>query len=203
MNKIHEQKALLRSAMEAGRQRLSRSEREHYSSQICQVLWDLIRSRDARVVHSYLTMGREVNVLPLLQRLLDTGITVVAPKTLRKRQMTNLVVQSMQCMEPGVFGTYHPKDAVEYPGPYDLIIVAGLAFDRVGYRLGYGGGYYDTFLADHPHAWKVGVGYPCQLHDQVPVEAHDIRLDQVIIPGLRTASGNVLNSKEDDPSDQV
>ncbi len=184
MINIRDQKAELRSEMEAARQRLSRTERNQLAERICQTLWDLIELRDVKVVHSYLTMGKEVNVLPLLQRLLDAGITVVAPKTLRKRQMTNLVVHSLQDMEPGVFGTYHPKDAVEYQGNYDLIIVAGLAFDKAGYRLGYGGGYYDTFLAKHPEAWKVGVGYPVQLRDKVPVETHDICLDQVVIPGL-------------------
>lgn len=184
MKNIQDQKVQLRFEMEARRQQMSRSERKQYSEQICRDLWELIQAREVKVVHSYLTMGQEVNVLPLIQRLLDFGIAVVAPKTLRKRQLTHLVVHSMQAMEPGIFGTYHPKDAVEYQGNYGLIIVAGLAFDKAGYRLGYGGGYYDTFLAEHPEAWKVGVGYPVQLLDKVPVETHDICLDQVVIPGL-------------------
>ncbi|MCF8239378.1 MAG: 5-formyltetrahydrofolate cyclo-ligase [Saprospiraceae bacterium] len=184
MKEIRDQKAELRAQLEAGRQQLSRADRNRFAEHICQTLWDLIQEREVKVVHSFLTMGKEVNVLPLLQRLLDVGITVVAPKTLRKRQMTHLVVHSMQDMELGVFGTYHPRESIVYQGRYDLIIVAGLAFEKAGYRLGYGGGYYDTFLADHPEAWKVGVGYPFQLLDEVPVEAHDICLDQVIIPEL-------------------
>ena len=164
------------------RNQMPAAQRKEYSAQICQQVWDLIAERKIKVLHSYLTMGSEVNVLPLLQRALDEQITVVVPKTLKKRQLQNLVLTDLKQMEPGVFGTYHPKNAEEYTGEYDLIIVAGLAFDPRGYRVGYGGGYYDTFLANQPNALKLGVCFPFQMLDEVPVEAHDIRLDKVICP---------------------
>ncbi|MEM6700404.1 MAG: 5-formyltetrahydrofolate cyclo-ligase, partial [Bacteroidota bacterium] len=130
--------------------------------------------------HSYLPMRSEVDVLPLLQKALSTGLTVIAPKTLRKRQLQHLVLKDLNELEEGIFNTHHPKNANIYTASYDLILVAGLAFDKTGYRLGYGGGYYDTFLAEHPSAKKIGVCYPFQIVESVPTEEHDLRLDLVI-----------------------
>lgn len=175
------QKKHLRQSMLKRRDKMPRKERNALSEKICQQLWGLIQEKKVQIVHSYLTMGSEVNVLPLLQKALDHDLIVVAPKTLKKRKMQNLIVTNLKNMEAGVFGTYHPKDAVEYTGEYDLIIVAGLAFDQHAYRIGYGGGYYDTFLAEHPNTFKVGTCYPFQLVESLPVEGHDIKLQKVVI----------------------
>ncbi len=179
-NTIKEQKKHFRKTMLQQRDKMSRKERNAHSEKICHQLWEIILEKEVQVVHSYLTMGSEVNVLPLLQKALDAGLTVVVPKTLKKRQMQNLVLTDLKNMEPGVFGTYHPKNAEEYTGNYDLIIVAGLAFGEEGYRVGYGGGYYDTFLAKQDTAFTVGVCYPFQVVARVPVEAHDIRLTKIV-----------------------
>lgn len=173
-------KKYLRKTMLKQRNKMPRKERNSLSEKICSQLWSYILENEIKVIHSYLTMGSEVNVMPLLQKVLDAGLTVVVPKTLKKRQMLNLVLTDLKNMEGGIFNTYHPKDAIEYTGEYDLIIVAGLAFDKQGFRIGYGGGYYDTFLADQDAAMKVGICYPFQIVESVPVESHDIQLDKVV-----------------------
>jgi 5-formyltetrahydrofolate cyclo-ligase len=170
MDDIKTSKKLIRAAMLQQRDGCPRQQRKTYSDDICARLWAMIQAQKARVIHSFLTMGSEVMVLPLLERALAEGLTVVVPKTLKKRQMQNLVLRDLKDMEPGIFGTYHPKNGLEYTGDYDLIIVAGLAFDPAGNRVGYGGGYYDTFLAGQLSATKVGVFYPFQLLDSVPVD---------------------------------
>ncbi len=177
---IKEQKQNIRQSMLEQRNNMPRLLRNEYSGKICDQLWKIIEENNLQVIHSYLTMGSEVNVLPLLQKALDAGLTVVVPKTLKKRQMQNLMLNDLKNMEAGIFGTYHPKDTAEYTGHYDLIIVAGLAFDEKGYRVGYGGGYYDTFLVGQPNARKIGVCYPFQQLEEVPVEPHDVRLDDLI-----------------------
>jgi 5-formyltetrahydrofolate cyclo-ligase len=173
-------KRLLRRTMLERRDRLSQAARDRHAERINAQLWDLIEERAVRVIHSYMTMGSEVDVRPLLQKALDKGLQVVVPKTLRKRQLQHLVLTDLKNTEAGIFNTYHPKDASEYTGEYDLILVSGLAFDPRGYRVGYGGGYYDTFLADQQAALRVGVCYPFQLVAEVPVEEHDVRLDRVV-----------------------
>ena len=166
--------------MQLARDEMPRSERNTHAERICQLIWEIIQKRDAKIVHTYLNMGSEINVQPMIQHLLDAGITVVAPKTLKKRQLENRIVNNLKDMEPGVFGTYHPSGKEIYEGPFDLIISPGLAFNQNGGRLGYGGGYYDTFLAEQTDAWKLGICYPNQLLDDIPLEAHDILMDQVI-----------------------
>ncbi len=179
---IKAQKKHLRETILEQRDNLPRQALNAYSEKICAQLWAYILEKNVAVIHSYLTMGSEVNVLPLLHKALENNLTVVVPKTLKKRQMQNLILKDLKDMEAGIFGTYHPKDSEEYPGEYDLIIVAGLAFDKNGFRVGYGGGYYDTFLVEQIAAKKIGVCYPFQLVENVPVETHDIQLDLVLCP---------------------
>ena len=67
------------------------------------------------------------------------------------------------------------------PQELDLIIVPGLAFDLSGNRLGRGKGFYDRLLSN-TKALKIGIGYDCQLLEQVPSEPHDVKMDAVITP---------------------
>ena len=62
----------------------------------------------------------------------------------------------------------------------DLILVAGIAFDRDGYRLGYGLGYYDKFLAKLPKALKIGLCFDLQIVEKVPRESYDVPVDMIV-----------------------
>jgi len=177
---IKAKKKQLRQAMLTIRNNTSHQERKIHSEKVCEQLWKVIMEKKVKVIHSYLTIGSEINILPLLQKAIDHGIKVVVPKTLRKRQMLSLELTSLKNMEVGIFDTYHPKDGKPYFGDIDLIIVAGLVFGAKGSRVGYGGGYYDTFLANQSNALKVGVCYPFQIKDHIPQEEHDIQLDIVL-----------------------
>lgn len=177
---IKAQKKQLRKVMLTIRNKTSHQERKIHSEKVCEQLWKLMMEKKVQVIHSYLTIGSEINVLPLLQKAIDHNIKVVVPKTLKKRHMLNLELTNLKNMELGIFNTYHPKDGKPYTGNYDLIIVAGLAFNNNGFRIGYGGGYYDTFLANQGTALKVGVCYLFQIKDQIPQEEHDIQLDVVL-----------------------
>jgi len=177
---IKAQKKALRQLMLEKRAALSLEEQQTFSTKICEQLWEIVIQNEVKVIHSYLPMRSEVDVSPFLQQCLEYDITIVTPKTLKSRQMQHLILTDLSAMENGIFGTYHPNNALEYHDHYDLIIVAGLAFDKECYRVGYGGGYYDTFLTSHPTATKVGVCYPFQLLESVPIESHDCQLDRVV-----------------------
>ena len=79
----------------------------------------------------------------------------------------------------GDFHILEPRNK-PYNGNFDLIVVSGVAFDRQGNRLGRGRGYYDRFLSLHPQVKRIGICYPFQVMEQVPVEANDIRMDEII-----------------------
>lgn len=173
-------KAALRKEMLSQRAFLNKAKKREYDQLVCDALWQIIEERTCQVIHAYLPMGTEINIAPLLEKLLVHGKTVVTPKTLPKRKLQNLVLKSLNEIEQGVFGTTHPANSFEYEGHYDLIIVPGLAYDKSSYRLGYGAGYYDNFLINQPKAYKVGIFYPFQEVESVPREEHDVKLDKII-----------------------
>lgn len=178
---ILEQKKNLRNEMLITRTKLTLSFKKKYDLWICEQLEELIEAKNYKTIHAYLPMGKEINITPLLENLLAKGITVVTPKTLPKRKLENRILTSLTEIEKGVFGTTHPTNPEEYKGSFDLVIIPGLAFDNNNYRLGYGGGYYDNFLANHPKSYKLGIFYPEQKVEQVPTEAHDVQLDEIML----------------------
>jgi 5-formyltetrahydrofolate cyclo-ligase len=133
------------------------------------------------ILFSNLRRIAEINIFPLIEQLLENKMTVVTPKTLPKRQLKHLVLKSLNELEKGVFGTKYPAGDEVFEGEYDLIIVPGLSFDNNNYRLGYGGGYYDNFMVNHTKAKKIGIFYPFQEMEEIPLESHDVRLDEILV----------------------
>lgn len=171
----------LRKKMLLKRVKLSKQAKLKYDQWICDRLLEKIEVLKVKTVHCYLTMGTEININPLIKILLEKGVIVVTPKTFPKRKLKNLILKSLNELEKGVYGTFHPKGDNEYKGEYELIIIPGLAFDAKNYRLGYGGGYYDDFLVNHPLAKKIGIFYPFQEVEHVPLEPHDLKLDEILV----------------------
>lgn len=178
---IIEQKKSLRKEKLIERAQLNSSFKKEYDLWICQKLEQLIEANNYKTIHAYLPMGKEIDITPLLENLLAKGITIITPKTLPTRKLENRVLTSLTDIEKGVFGTTHPANTEEYKGTFDLIIIPGLAFDDNNYRLGYGGGYYDNFIVNHPNAYKLGIFYPQQKVKEVPTETHDIKLDRILV----------------------
>ncbi len=89
---------------------------------------------------------------------------------------------------PGAFGILEPageeKDRITTPG---FMLVPGLAFDKNGNRLGYGGGFYDKYLASHEEIITAALGYDFQIVEKVPSESHDRRMDYLIYLGKTDA----------------
>ena len=178
---VTDQKKKLRKQMLFKRAKLPKLAKQKYDEWICNSLWEIIKERNFKTVHCYLPMGKEINITPLIEKMLNENITVITPKTLPKRKLQNLVLTSLDELEKGVFGTSHPANAKEFLGKYDLIIVPGLSFDNSNYRLGYGGGYYDNFMVQHSDARKIGIFYPFQEIEKVPLESHDLKLDEILV----------------------
>lgn len=179
-----EEKKRLRVKMLSQRARMDGQQKQQYDQSICNLLLALVNENEYKTVHCYLPMGEEIDIRPFIHKLLIQKLTVVTPKTLPKRQLQHLVLDDLSQVEAGRYGTVHPANSKEYFGAYDLIIVPGLAFSTSHYRLGYGGGYYDHFLAQHPKAYKLGIGYPFQQVEQIPLEFHDVQLDGILWDSL-------------------
>lgn len=117
--------------------------------------------------------------------MLQEGKSVVTPKVISaSHQLEHYLLPHFEALMPGAFGILEPSAAhgavrLEALHEIDLIIVPGLAFDRKGHRLGYGGGYYDRLLAELD-ATKMALAFAAQIVEAVPAEAHDERVDFVV-----------------------
>lgn len=144
-----------------------------------------------RPVSAYLAMGSELDPLPAMERLAALG-PVLLPEVRAKAQPLRFRRWTPDAvLADGVYGTRHPAEGEEMEPA--ALVVPLLAFDLLGHRLGYGGGFYDRTLsglrARNPGTFAVGFAYSAQEVAALPVGPFDARLDAVV-----TEKGLVLDS---------
>jgi len=132
------------------------------------------------VVALYWPVQNEIDVRLLLNDLERRGIRVALPVVITPDSPLEFrVYSSGDELESGVFNTSHPLSEAPRISP-DIMVVPGLAYDRDGYRIGYGGGFYDRTLSLYDRTKAIGFAYAGQIIDYVPRADHDRRLDTVI-----------------------
>ncbi|EOB31225.1 5-formyltetrahydrofolate cyclo-ligase [Streptococcus mitis 13/39] len=136
--------------------------------------------QEAKVIATYLSFPHEFQTQRLIEQALKDGKKVLIPKTYTKGRM-DFVVYDPQQLVKTAFGLLEPQGDLEVvdASQIDLIHVPGLAFTTEGYRIGYGGGYYDRYLEHFPGN-TLSTIYPCQIQDFIP-ENHDIPVQEVLI----------------------
>ena len=136
--------------------------------------------QEAKTIATYLSFPHEFQTQELIERALKDGKKVLIPKTYPKGRMEFVVYDPQQLVKTS-FGLLEPKGDLEVvdPSQIDLIHVPGLAFTTEGYRIGYGGGYYDRYL-EHFAGYTMSTIYPCQIQD-FNSEDHDIPVQEVLI----------------------
>lgn len=137
--------------------------------------------KDAKSVMLFYSVGREPDTLLLAEAAFADNKKVAFPFCLRKGIMHAHVVSSPDELRPAMLGIPAPPEDAPVLSPYelDLIIVPALTYDRDGFRLGYGGGYYDRYLAD-TSAFTVGIARERLLMDKVLREPHDIAVRRLV-----------------------
>ena len=136
--------------------------------------------QEAKVIASYLSFSHEFQTQELIEQALKDGKKVLIPKTYPKGHMEFVVYDPQQLVKTS-FGLLEPQGDLEVVdvSQIDLIHVPGLAFTTEGYRIGYGGGYYDRYL-EHFSGHTLSTVYPCQIRDFIP-EDHDIPVQEVLV----------------------
>ena len=136
--------------------------------------------QEAKVIATYLSFPHEFQTQELIEQALKDGKKVLIPKTYPKGRMDFVVYDPQQLVKTS-FGLLEPQGDLEVvdASQIDLIHVPGLAFTTEGYRIGYGGGYYDRCLEHFP-SHTLSTIYPCQIQDFIP-EKHDIPVQEVLI----------------------
>ena len=136
--------------------------------------------QEAKAIATYLSFPHEFQTQELIEQALKDGKKVLIPKTYPKGRMDFVVYNPQQLVKTS-FGLLEPKGDLEVvdPSQIDLIHVPGLAFTTEGYRIGYGGGYYDRYL-EHFAGHTMSTIYPCQVQE-FNSENHDIPVQEVLI----------------------
>ncbi len=158
---------------------------KYASFKICEHLLALIQRRRADTVLLFYPIKNEPDLLPLVNILNREGISVGFPISVTDPVSLDFRrVERVEDMEEGTYGICEPSKtapSVEI-GSSTVCVVPALAFDKEGYRLGYGKGFYDRFLADF-EGLSVGVAYDIFVADELPRDKYDLCVDMIITQG--------------------
>ncbi len=134
---------------------------------------------NARVIAIYYPINNEVSLLDLFEKYKKEKIFVF-PKV-KNKNLCFGKVSDLKEMVTGKFGIKEPKQDDVSLEEIDLIFVPGVAFDTLGYRIGYGGGYYDRLLANKKqHQCAIGVCFEFQLIDHIAKDDWDRKVDILV-----------------------
>lgn len=144
--------------------------------------------QDAKTVALTISMAHELPTRPLIEKLWSLSKTIVVPRVScsKARLMDFYILSSFENLVTSSFGVLEPDLTTAKQidkALIDVTVVPGVAFNNKGYRIGYGGGYYDTFLEKYPSIATISLLYDFQLHQKVHEEPHDQRVDYLIIEG--------------------
>ena len=182
MASVQAEKQALRASVRARRAEAARAA-PGAGTALSEVFRRRMRLRSSSVVAGYLPIGDEIDTRPLLQRLRASGHAIALPRVVRSNASLAFAVwDERDGLEDGPFGTLQPRENAPDLIP-EVVILPLLAFDRRGYRLGYGGGYYDRTLAvlrGRRAVTAIGVAYAAQEVPTVPHDRHDQALDWVV-----------------------
>jgi len=155
---------------------------ENLSKIIQSKLYELPHYKNAQNIMFYIDAKNEVKTDEAILKSISLGKSVYVPKIIGKGEMIAVKIKSLDELQEGHFGILEPisDEAIE-PQNLDIVIVPGVAFDRRGYRIGYGGGYYDRFLKKLSiKTVKIAFAFEFQILDTLPQEEHDILMDIII-----------------------
>ena len=182
---VYLDKKALREAMIKKRKEITQDEKAKKSNAIKEKLFETEHYKNADFIFTFISTDEEIDTHNIIRESLKKGKRIGVPITLPKER--KLVVSEIKDfdneLEMGFYGILSPKK--EYireisPNEVDVVLVPGLIFREDGFRIGYGGGYYDRFLRDAKSAVKIGLCYEIQIDEDIPIEMHDIPVDYII-----------------------
>ena len=136
--------------------------------------------QNAKTIYGYLPYNQEVRTIPMLEQALRDGKVVAVPKVIGD-EMVFIRMDDLTQVEKGYAGIPEPiANGPAADDPHALVLMPGLAFDPQGHRIGYGGGFYDRFLASEPEHPTLALCYDFQMLPHVETEEFDIPVDCVL-----------------------
>lgn len=173
-------KKALREQIRARKRAMTEAEILEKSRILGELLAETPQYRAARTIYGYLPYNQEVRTVPILELALREGKRVAVPKVYGT-EMRFLYLTDLTRVAKGYAGIPEPVDDGPVAAEPDaLVLMPGLAFDRTGRRVGYGGGFYDRFLAAEPGHPKIALCYDFQIVSGLETETFDIPADLVL-----------------------
>ena len=179
-------KSSLRGNYLKARKRIDPATRRVLDGQILRRLETFDIYADAPLVLAYVSYNNEVDTRAVIGSALASGKRVAVPRvSSRKHSMSFFEIESMDDLEEGYKGILEPRAELKVPlGTLDfcgsVCLVPGLVFDAKGYRIGYGGGYYDRFLPFYPGD-KIALARTSQMSSNpLPAEPTDVPVDFIV-----------------------
>lgn len=177
------EKRLIREEILQKRKDLDKNIRGMYSEEITNKLLASSYYMNAKTIMCFISFSDEVDTHDFIKRALKDGKEIVVPITFSKsHELKPSRIESFNELEPGFYNILTPKKEFERfidPNEIDLIITPGVAFKKDGYRVGYGGGYYDRFLSKIPNTQTIAIAFSLQIVDELPIDNYDIPVDYI------------------------
>lgn len=160
------------------RKSMTGQEHADYSFGIFNQIKSLKEYQNAKIIYAYYDVNNEAGTELIINDAISKGKQVALPK-IEEGIMNFYGINSIEDVQPGYYNIPEPKSNTGISAP-DIVIVPGVSFSHELDRLGYGGGFYDSFLARHKECMKIAIAFEFQMRDNIPVEKHDIKMDMII-----------------------
>lgn len=170
----------LREQIRARKRAMSPQEIVQRSARLAELFVQSEAYRKAGTIYGYMPYNQEVRTIPMLEQALADGKRVAVPKCYGD-EMRFIYLDDLSQVEKGYAGI--PEPIADEPVAHDetaLVLMPGLAFDPQGHRIGYGGGFYDRFLAKEPNHPTLALCYDFQMLPHLDTEEFDIPVDWVL-----------------------
>lgn len=179
-------KTEIRKYIKEMKKNLSKEEIRIRSNRIAKKLYAKPFYKQAECIYLYVSYNQEIDTVEIIKRILEDKKRVAVPKVADKN-MEFHEITSLDQLSEGAFGILEPtvnKPVSDNPewASSNLMIIPGLAFDKNGNRIGYGGGYYDRYLHKYPDriGLKIALAYDFQVLEYIDTESYDEKIDGII-----------------------
>lgn len=173
-------KKALRAEIRAKKCAMTAQEIEEKSAALAKAFYETAEYKNAKTIYGYLPYNQEVRTTQMLAHALADGKQVAVPKVYGD-EMKFILLSDLSQVAKGYAGIPEPiADGPVAADPTALVLMPGLAFDPEGHRLGYGGGFYDKFLAAEPDHPTLALCYDFQMLPHLDTESYDIPVDRVL-----------------------
>ena len=173
-------KKTLRKQIREQKRAMTPGQIEIASEKLVQMFLETELYRNAKTIYGYLPYNQEVRTVPILEQALADGKRVAVPKVYDE-EMKFIYLPDLTQVETGYAGIPEPiADGPIGDDPTALVLMPGMAFTKEGHRIGYGGGFYDKFLANAPNHPTIALCYGFQIVEDLPTEEFDVPVDIVL-----------------------